>query len=276
MAINVDGITKFITENGNKFQREYYRCLFGAKNLPMVIKFLSEYQNKDGGWYKLDPDYTGTASSITCAMQGLAKYERLSISDAVGIERTIKYLKSVQKSRGNWDESNQVLDDNVPAWYYPHILNNQIWFTNGITRYIVSRKPEEVEMIEKARGYLRTQWTKEGFPGYDHNDWMAIVTFHGSEDELDIEIYSTCLNNIRNNIGNYDIADVAWALESFVHLRMPKTEEAVQKAISILKSAQTEDGGFGTTYGSLQRVDVTIEAVDSLANYNEFPRYINF
>ena len=235
---------------------------------------LAEYQNADGGWVKIDPDYEGTVSSITCTMGGFGKLERLKVDKSSLIDCSVSYLKQVQKSNGMWDEPDSIIDFNPPRWYYPRITNNRIWFTNGMLRYVISRKPEEHEMISKAREYLRTFWDGNRFPGYEHNNWMGIVSFFNGDKPVDKEIFHGCLDNLRKEIQEYDLADVVWTLESCYFIKMPSTEKTVEKGIDLLLAGQAEDGGFGTGYGEFQRADVTIEALDTLANFGIIPRFI--
>lgn len=273
--MNAKNALKFIFEFGNDFQKAYTACLFGAKNRKETLELLRTYQNKDGGWYGLDPDYTGNVSSITCTMLGFSKFERLHISDCPEISQTVRYLKKEQKRNGSWDESPKLLHDSIPAWYYPRLLNNQLWFTNGTLRYLISRKPDETEMIEAARNFLRMYWKNGRFPGYVHMNWMGIVSFSNSAQEMDRDIYEGCMKNLESELDSYDFADVAWTLESYVFLKLPKKSPGVYKAIGILENGQQEDGGFGTSYGQIQRVDVTIEALDSMASYGEAPRNLD-
>lgn len=272
MKINVENAIKFIFKYGNEFQKAYTACLFGKDNLPETLSLLEKYQNKDGGWFGLDPDYQGRKSSITCTMLALAKYERLNITDCPGLWGTVEYLKNTQKKDGSWDESPGLLLYTIPPWYYPRLLKNQIWFTNGTLRYLISRKPEESEIINAARTYLRKYWKDGKFPGYAHQNWMGIVSFSNSEEKEDRLIYEGCLKNLESDLDTYDMADVAWTLESYVFLKLPKKSAGVSKAIGLLINGQREDGGFGTIYGQTQRVDVTIETLDSMAAYGEVPR----
>lgn len=274
MAFDLDKALHFITSNGNGFQKNYLKSLFGNPNLEDTLEYLSKFQNSDGGWIGLDTDYIGKASSITCTMIALGKFERLQLSSGNLIDSTIAYLKKEQKQRGLWDESIGVLESQPPDWYYPKTSKNQVWFTNGILRYVISRKPQEQEMISKARGFLRSYWEEKGFPGYEHNNWMGIVGFYSSEEPMDHDIYKKCMENVRNRIHEYDFSDVNWALESLMSLKFPKTDPIVIEGIEILKSAQAEDGGFITEYGDLHRVDTTIDALDTFAFYGVIPRSI--
>lgn len=272
MAIHLEKAIQFVECNGNIFQRNYLRSLFGAKNLEVTLGKLAPYQNTDGGWIKIDPDYTGNVSSINCTMAGLGKLERLHVDISSLIDRSIEFLKKNQKINGMWDESNEIIDFQPPHWYYPRFTNNRIWFTNGILRYVISRKPKEQEMIGKARRYLRQFWDGKKFPGYDHNNWMGIVSFQNGDGPRDQEIRQGCLENLRREIRGYDLADVIWTLESCCFLQLPQREEAVANGLEVLMAGQAEDGGFCTGYGEFQRADITIEALDSLANYGVIPR----
>ncbi|HEX2925151.1 MAG TPA: prenyltransferase/squalene oxidase repeat-containing protein [Ruminiclostridium sp.] len=275
MATHLEKAIQFVNNNGDSFQKNYFASLFGADNLQVTLEKLSEYQNPDGGWIRIDPDYQGTVSSITCTMGGFGKLERLNVEKSELINRSIAYLRQVQKATGMWDEPDEIISFNPPRWYFPRISDNRIWFTNGMLRYVISRKPEEKEMISNARQYLRPFWGGSSFPGYDHNNWMGIVSFSNSDCETDMDIYQGCLKNLRRDIRNYDLADVVWTLESCYFLKLPVDEEVVSAGIELLLSGQSEDGGFGTEYGEFQRADVTIEALDSLANYGVVPRRID-
>lgn len=276
MAINVEKAIQFVETNGDRFQKNYIRSLFGVNNLAMTLAELAKYQNPDGGWVRIDPDYEGTVSSITCTMGGFGKMERLQVQTCNLIDSSITYLKAVQKPSGMWDEPDAIIDFRPPRWYYPRLLNNRIWFTNGMLRYVISRAPKEEEMIRKARAYLRQFWDGTTFPGYEHNNWMGIVSFWNTGEPEDQKIWQGCLENLRRDIQNYDLADVVWTLESCAFLNLPKEEAVVAAALELLQAGQAGDGGFGTGYGEFQRADVTIEALDSLAHYGVIPRQLDF
>ncbi len=271
MPIHLKKAIQFVNNNGNSFQTNYLKSLLGGTNLKETLQGLAQFQNEDGGWIGLDSDYTGNVSSITCTMLGLGKLERLRVDSGSLIHSTIAYLKRTQKARGMWDETPDILDFCPPSWYYPKSTKNQIWFTNGILRYIVSRKPEEHDMIARARDYLRSFWDGNGFPGYDHNNWMGIVSFYNSNETLDREIWLTCLENVRKNIHKYDLADINWVLESLAFIKLQQNEPAAEKGLKLLMDGQASDGGFNTEYGKEHRVDTTIEALDMLAKYQVIP-----
>ena len=197
MNINKEKAIQFVEENGNNFQRYFLKCVLGKDCLKDALKELSYYQNTDGGWIGLDPDYTGDISSITCAMAAFSRIERLNVKSSNLINTTMEYLRAVQKKNGMWDEPRMIVKYNIPKWYCPQIEENQIWYTNGILRYIISRKSEEAEVIQRARNYLRTFWDGKRFPGYEHNNWMGIVSFANSDYKNDAEIYKGCLENLR-------------------------------------------------------------------------------
>lgn len=272
MHINVDKAIQFVELNGNAFQKNFLKCVLGGDYLEDALKELAYYQNPDGGWIRLDPDYVGDISSITCTMAAFSRIERLNVKSCSLIDTTMNYLNMVQKKNGMWDEPRKIVTFDIPKWYCPQIKENQIWFTNGTLRYIISRKSEEIEVIKKARSYLRTFWDGQKFPGYEHNNWMGIVSFANSNDENDEEIYKGCLKNLRENMSTYDLADILWALESCALLKLPDTEEAVQIAIENIIKGQLDDGSFATAYGDEQKVDLAIEALDSLANYGVIVR----
>lgn len=275
MAVDLEKAVQFVSINGNSFQKNYLKSLFGDINLEETLRELAHFQNADGGWIQLDTDYTGNLSSITCTMIGMGKLERLKVNTGSILDATITYLKKTQKPKGMWDESIGILDFQPPAWYYPKSTKNQIWFTNGILRYIVSVKPNEHEMITKARGYLRGFWDGSSFPSYDHNNWMGIVSFYNSEEPVDSSIWQGCMDNLRRDIRRYDLSDVNWVLESCCFLSIPRTEPVIAEGLERLIDGQAEDGGFATEYGESHRVDTTIEALDTLANYRIVPRYID-
>lgn len=273
MAVEFKGAIQFINHNGSDFQKNYFKFLFDVGNLEVTLKYLADFQNKDGGWFGIDPDYEGKSSSVVCTINAMGKFERLGVCAGKVFDDSISYLKRAQKDTGRWDESIEVLDSLPPAWYYPKTKINQIWITNGVLRYFISRKPEEKDLITKARAFLRKFWDGTCFPGeYEHNNWLGIVSFHDAEIDLDRDIYNGCMNNLKKEIKVNDLADVCWAMESLMYLNISNEDYIIQESLRRLDGGQADDGGFTTKYGSAHRVETTIEALDTMAHYDQAVR----
>lgn len=274
MSFNVDKAIEFVFQNGNAFQQVYFKALFERNLVEHALLSLARYQNDDGGFFGLDSDYNGKASSITCTMIALSKLERLGLDSGVLYDATIAYLQREQKKKGFWDESYKVLESQPPKWYYPKYMINQVWFTNGILRYLVTKRNINQDMLEKAQSFLRSHWNGSSFPGYDHNNWMAVVGFHNSDQMIHRQITESCMYNLINHISEYDLGDINWVLESMMSMQISSSHPVVVQGLELLENGQREDGGLSTSYGELHRVDTTIDALDTLAFYNRIQRKI--
>lgn len=273
MTIDLKAAVQFINENGNDFQKSYLKTLFGIGSLEQTLKYMSAYQNVDGGWTGIDADYVGECSSMVCTIIALWKFECLDVNTGEMFDATISYLKKEQKPSGGWGEPLGILDAHPPPWYYPKILINVIWITNALLRYLLSRKPEEVEMISKAKAFVRKFWEGDCFPGgYKINNWMGIVSFHDADNAEDKDIYHGCMKNLRSEIKELDMGDICWVLNSFMYLGTSQEDSIIQEGLRQIEDKQASDGGFPTIYGDHQRVDTAINALESLAHYNQAVR----
>jgi hypothetical protein len=269
MKIEIDKAFAFIDTNGTDFQKSWLRSIVWKIDLDKTLSYIQEFQNPDGGFQGIDPDYKGTASSVTCTMIALKKLEYLNVRKHEIIDKIRNYLSYAQRREGFWDENNLMLQSSVPKWYIPRYKPNQIWYTNGLLRYIMSFFPEEKEMIHNAKNFLKENWNATKFRGYYHNNYMAIIGFSEWEDDLEQRIYKECMNNILEAIHTYDYYDAIWAIQSLEFLGLQETEDIVEKSLNLIMDSQMEDGGFKSLYGMNQRVEATIESIASLIHYNK-------
>lgn len=269
MNIEVEQAVKFIGENGTDFQKSWYKHIINGWGSNTTLSYIRKYQNTDGGFWGMTPDYKGIHSSIVCTMAALKKLEYLNIKKHDITEKIKSFLIGVQRGEGYWDESNLMLQFSVPKRYMPRYRPNQIWYTNGLLRYFNSFFPEEKQVIEKAKSFLKKNWIESGFVGNYLNDYFGIVCFSNFKDKLECSIFKTCVNNLHRNLEEYDCFDVVWAMQSLFFLNIPDTEETVGKGITLIKNSQLSDGGIKSQYGMYQRVDATIESLALLSYYNK-------
>lgn len=267
--MNVNKAIEFIEQNGTPFQKSWFQSVMYGKKIEETLQYIESFQNTDGGFIKIDPDYKGTISSVTCTMIALKKLEFMNVKEHEILDRIKKYLKAVQRKEGFWDEESDIVQKKIPKWYYPKYRVNQIWFTNGLLRYIKVFFPEENEMIALAKKFLLDNWENEKFRGYYHNNYMAVVGFSDWTNQKEQEIYTKCMDNLYYGISAYDYYDAIWAIQSLVDLGIEQEDKVVKKALSIIYDSYMEDGGFQSNYGLEQRVDATIASLATLVHYGK-------
>lgn len=254
---NLEAAIEFVKKNGEPFEQNFLYSLSDKKYYLEFEKQLSVYQNEDGGWTRLDADYKGNISSITCTIMALSKLNSLGMHGTL-YEKTLNFLRSSQWDEGFWDEHEGIVQFNPPRWFYPNNLDNRIWFTNGLIRYLISLNCQDNELINSGKQFIRKYWCGNRLKGYGHNNWMAIVTFDEEKTALDKEIKQNCLNNLWDEAEGFDLFNLIWTMESFISLKMSITEPIVQRFFELVKQkGQSKDGGFDTDSGAQHRVDLT-------------------
>lgn len=272
MKINLEKAVQFIDNHGTLFQKSWFNSVVLEKDVSKTLKLIREFQNRDGGFVGIDPDYNGEISSITCTIIALKKLEFLDLKHHYILELIRKYIKSTQTAQGYWDENEGILKNNIRRWYVPNYTPNKIWYTNGLLRYIKSFFPEEKNVIEKAIHYLKSIWSGDEFKGYYHNNFMGIVNFSNWNDTLEYNIYKSCMKNLYNSMENYDYYDLVWAMQSLAFLKNPLLEKIMSKGLYLIMYSQMEDGGFPSKYGMNQRVYSTIESIALLLKCKELKK----
>lgn len=256
VSICVQALVDFIEREGQLFERSFMHSLRNRKYCTEFTNQIKDYQNEDGGWTRLDADYKGTVSSITCTIMALSKFNCLNLHNEL-YENTLKYLKNCQHEDGYWDESEEILKFNPPRWFYPNNINNRIWFTNGLTRYLISLGCTDSALLNKAKNYVKHFCTSDGIRGYIHNSWMGIVTYQNDEDSISKAIKERCMNRLYENCDGFECYNLLWALESLISLNLGLENKVVRKLWDLLNSCkQDEDGGFSTEAGTQHRVDL--------------------
>lgn len=253
---NIEAAIDFVKKNGESFEYSFLNAMANKKYIPEFTKNMMVYQNQDGGWTRMDPDYKGNVSSISCSLIALSKFNSVGIEESC-YEKTLNYLRRTQKEEGYWDESEEVMDSHPPRWFYPNNPENHIWFTNGVVRYLTSLRCKDHQLIKRAKAFLRRHWKDQSFKGYRHNNWMGAVTFSEEEMPIDTVIKNQCLNNLWNDAESYDLFDLLWAMESLISLNKDMDDPIVQRFYRLIQQKkQLDDGGFETEFGEQHRVEL--------------------
>jgi len=256
IKFDLQALVNFVQQNGESFERSFLYSLVDRKYCEDFTEQIKTYQNDDGGWVRLDADYKGTVSSITCTIMALSKLNCLNLRNEL-YEKTYMYLKNCQHAEGFWDESREIMQFMPPSWFYPNNENNKIWFTNGLSRYLISLRCDDQELLSKARNYVKQFNTESGIQGYDHNNWMGIVTFDGQGDPVSNDIKEKSMKNLYDKCKDFDCYNLLWALESLISLNLGLDNPVVKKFWDLLQQCkQGEDGGFYTEAGDQHRVDL--------------------
>lgn len=253
---DLNSLREFIDKNGDPYERVFADALVDENSLEQFKRELAFYQNEDGGWIRLDADYKGNISSITCTIAALSKLSNLGIRDEL-YTNTLKYLSTSQYAEGCWDEKPRIIKFRPPKWFYPNNVDNRAWFTNGLIRYLSELGGANTELLIKGKKYIRSYFNEDYLKGYSHHKWMSIITFSNKEDSKDIDLIQDCLKYLDTECENFDLYDLLWAMESFITLKMDRNESVVKHFFDVIESNfQQQDGRFITRFGTHHQVDL--------------------
>lgn len=256
LPFDPDKLINYIKKYGDRYEQLFFDTLLHKSEDSEFAEAISKYQNSDGGWTRIDADYTGDISSVTCTIAALSKLNNLKIGGCL-LLNTMDYLKNIQNSTGFWDENLRIIKFLPPGWLYPLNNDNRAWFTNGVLRYLKEFLCQNITFMEKGRAYLKEYYDGDYLKGHPQNKWMSIVTFSGSDHGEDKEIVNSNLTYLEDHCAHYDLYDLLWIMESFITLEMSGSDLIVQKFLKRIRQyKQNDDGSFTTKYGIQHQVDL--------------------
>ncbi|MBI3097686.1 MAG: terpene cyclase/mutase family protein [Planctomycetes bacterium] len=311
MAFSVAQASVFVAKNGTSLERAAWRMvasLGGAPAAPWAggdagptggarveaLEALSRHQNPDGGWCRgIDPDYTGSTSSVCATVAGCRWLELLGGTGTEIAARTRTFLLARQRPDGAWDEDPDVArltpppppkerDDesrpplpDPPPWYASGSPATRLWLTTSLAAYAEALDLAPPDRVNAARVRVARDWFDSAhFPNGPLIFWMALRLF-GSEDDSAVEgevadeILRRSIGGIRNEIEweRLDLFDAAWVLETCHAVGFPISHPLVASCCERLLLGQEFDGGFVSLYGVKHRAAATLFGCAALSRY---------
>jgi hypothetical protein len=182
-------------------------------------------------------------------------------------QRTIHFVKSVQHSDGFWDENPALISYNPPFWDQPGQLSTQLWITGALADTLTRLGEGSSSEVEKAKKFLLRYRQADGrFNGPLITTWLAIAVFAPQKGVND-PIVNTALS-ILDQHTDWDAADLSWALECLYWAGIPKENPTVTRLLSLLVKHQTPDGHWESTDESTKPVQLTLQCLIVLKQYD--------
>lgn len=124
--IDLDRALEFVRTQGNALDRVRLQAFrHEAFDPEPALKDFVKYQNEDGGWaHGLEPDYTGTISTVSTSVQAIRMLCELGLTSHPVFLRTVSFITIMQRSDGAWDED---------AILYAHKAPKRLWPTRRWT-----------------------------------------------------------------------------------------------------------------------------------------------
>lgn len=312
MAFSVAQASAFVAKNGTALERAAWKMLAapggasashsgGASSSHSdggtrgaALEALSAYQNPDGGWARaIDPDYTGSTSSVCSTVAGCRWIEFLGGTGTAIAARTGAFLLARQRPDGTWDENPEVArlaprppprerDDesrpplpDPPPWYASGDPATRLWLTTSLATYAEALDLVPSKRVDAARASVAQDWFDNAhFPNGPLIFWMALRLFSAENDssvpqEVADEILRRSVGGIRNEIEweRLDLFDAAWVLETCHAVGYPISHPLVASCCERLLLGQEFDGGFISLYGVKHRALATLFGCAALSRY---------
>jgi hypothetical protein len=220
------------------------------KDAESEIKDFLNLQNEDGGIpYRYEKNAISTISSTILFFKDLLLFGQENMV-SVELEKAIKYLLSLQKPDGCFEEPSEIGKLDCAVWEAPGFESTQIYCTSFVINFLCGTKLGNVEdAIFSGLNYLSKKWDDEkGFRSYPHSIWNAIPVFinkKGANDSISrrgVEMLETL------QLQNYPSSSLVSMIESFIQAGLEE-HNLVNKLLEILSTRQLQDGRWTSEDG---------------------------
>ena len=175
--MDIGAYVSFVEENGTDLEKARFRRLFlGVAPEPAVVRTLTSLQNDDGGFPCRMT--AGNPSSVNDTLRALNWLDELGMLESPEAGRAFRYLLSIQKGDGAWDETPAATRYGTPPWATPGELNARLYLTAQSAYWFAVRGHRAEAAFEEALGFLLQHREDTGrFPGFLHTTWIATSAF---------------------------------------------------------------------------------------------------
>jgi hypothetical protein len=257
--VNIAGAVAFVQsrEDQVELSRLAY-ILEGQPPSPGVLSALFTGQRQDGGW---PPFWAQDYSSLDATCFRLAQVEQLGITASESaLQRAVDFLHLRQRSNGSWEEHHSV-KESAPHWATPGNLAARMYLTANCGFWLV-RLQGLSEGAENTAVYLRDHLKEDGhISSYLHAHWLAGSLWLGLgwKDLADL-----VFRYLETRLADLSASGLAWLIVSLRISGVPANLEMIETAVSLLETAQGEDGRWSSEDGEVFDVNATLEALRAL------------
>ncbi len=267
-ALDTDAALEFLYRNANPIESTRLAHWRGDVDDDAFWQALSPYQNPDGGWANgIDPDYTGTISSVQSTIEALRILLAHQQADHTNTARTIQFLKQNVLPDGTWQEAPEVMSQNCPPWYAP--ARYRIWETACVAGYALTMG--YTELWSPATRYVRNVWPQLPPADQPHIYWAVLLLIGRSKNDQDVAISERSLDELSRFVSRerIDAFDCSWVVEILATLELHGSDGLLQQLADCLAARQGSDGGIMTDYGEHMRGRATFNALMAFALLNQ-------
>lgn len=262
--VDIDNAIRFVHASKDPILSAMASFVTETMGTAEVLDALKVYQRPDGGWTKTDKDFQGDLSAISTTWVALQWLLWIGAGGSDVLEKTVAFLRSVQRADGSWDEPDEIRQYDPPPWMLPGRYENQLWLTAAICCKMKELGREQDVDFERALGFLRQGWDGSRFPVFIHTHWMAMPLFHmlNTGSDSDQQIIMGCKRFLYEAIviGQIDPGDFS-SIAYAGRLARGVADDLYQTAIKAVCNNQMDDGGWKTNYGDKHRPGLTVDTL---------------
>ncbi|MBN1538454.1 MAG: hypothetical protein JW908_17090 [Anaerolineales bacterium] len=272
IQIDIDKAVHFVEASGDLVLSALAAYAAGKQGAAETLQIIKAYQRSDGGWTKTDKDFRSDLSVISTTWVALQWLIWLGSRQSSVLEKTVAFLKNVQKEAGFWDEPQEICQYKPPFWMLPGRYENQLWLTSAVCCKLKELGREGDVDFEKALNFLRRGWDGKRYPVFSHTHWMVmpLLAMQNTGGSLDHEIILGCKTFLKNAIenGEVDPGDLC-AITYASRLAGEYAKDLYELALQGVMKNQADDGGWITRYPVIHRPGITVEALFLLKSQGE-------
>lgn len=173
--MDIQKAISFVKEKGTGLENARLRHILSASNPDAnVIKPFIQLQSSTGGFpLRMQPGNPVMVDNTLTALWWLDELGMLR--ETVG-QKTLEFLRCVQKDDGGWDEDTSIEKDNLPPWIHPGDLSTSLYLTAYAAYWLAAGGDPSEPAIEKAMAFLLPHQKETGiFCGYLHTNGLLPV-----------------------------------------------------------------------------------------------------
>ena len=265
--MDIGAYVSFVEESGTDLEKARFRRLFlSVAPEPAVVRTLTDLQNADGGFPCRMT--TGNPSSVNDTLRALNWLDELGMLESPEAGRAFRYLLSIQKADGAWDETPAATRYGTPPWATPGELNARLYLTAQSAYWLAVGGHKADAAFEEALAFLLQHRDDTGrFPGFLHTTWIATSAFAMAGKKYS-SVVDQGLQALRARpIAKWVDSQISWALEFLSRAGVPKDEPFVQQGLARLMHSHEVRGRWESEDGEAYTVGATMGALKVLKRY---------
>jgi squalene cyclase len=265
--MNVDKAMAFLRQYGTDFERARMEWTVNKiKPDDAVVTPFLELQGSDGGFpYGKEK---GNLSTVNNTLSAISCLHDLGLFDSRHAERAFRFLLSVQKDDGGWDEDAAIVKYDLPSHITPGDLRTRLYLSSLACYWMALKRYNEHPNFREALYFLVSHQEESGkFFGFLHTTWIAVSAFAIAGRPY-AKIVSRGLKYLMEKpFDEWADSQIAWVLECLGRAKLPKVHPFVSDCLSELAQRQKPDGAWVSEDGEKFTTVATLSAIKAFKIY---------